>query len=110
MNSQELETAVRLGMDLVILLLRDDGYGMIHWKQRAMGFPDFGLDFGNPDFVKYAESYGARGHRVTNCDGLRETLEQCLEREGIDLIEAPIDYRENERVLDRELREKTCML
>jgi len=64
MNSQELETAVRLNLDLTVLILNDSGYGMIKWKQRDMGFEDFGLDFKNPDFVKYAESYGASGHRV----------------------------------------------
>ena len=64
MNSQELETAVRLGMNLVVLILRDDGYGMIKWKQADMGFADWGLDYGNPDFVQYAASYGAYGHRI----------------------------------------------
>ena len=64
MNSQELETAVRLKMNIVVLILRDDSYGMIHWKQASMGFEDWGLSYGNPDFVKYAESYGAHGHRV----------------------------------------------
>jgi acetolactate synthase-1/2/3 large subunit len=66
MNSQEMETAVRLGLDLVVLVLRDNAYGMIKWKQAGMGFEDWGLDYGNPDFVKYAEAYGARGIRVTN--------------------------------------------
>ena len=60
MNSQELETAVRLGLDLVVLILNDSSYGMIRWKQAVDHFPDFGLTFGNPDFVKYAESYGRR--------------------------------------------------
>ena len=64
MNSQELETAVRLGLNLVVLILRDDAYGMIRWKQAAQGLPDWGLEYGNPDFVAYAESYGAFGHRV----------------------------------------------
>ena len=58
MNSQEMETAVRLGLNLVVLVLRDDAYGMIRWKQYGEDLPDFGLEFGNPDFVKYAESYG----------------------------------------------------
>ena len=64
MNSQELETAVRLNMNLVVLILNDSAYGMIKWKQANMNFPDFGLDYNNPDFVKYADSYGAHGHRV----------------------------------------------
>ena len=68
MNSQELETAVRLQLNLVVLILRDDAYGMIKWKQANMGFDNFGLDYKNPDFVKYAESYGAHGHRVERAE------------------------------------------
>ena len=64
MNSQELETAVRLKLNLVVLILDDNGYGMIRWKQAVDDFPDWGLTFGNPDFVKYAEAYGAKGSRV----------------------------------------------
>ena len=61
MNSQEIETAVRLKLNLVVLILQDDAYGMIRWKQAVDDFADFGLTFGNPDFVKYAEAYGAKG-------------------------------------------------
>src|SRR5205085_5590714 len=75
MNSQELETAVRLGLDLVVLILEDSAYGMIRWKQAVDGFADWGLCFGNPDFVRYAESYGAIGHRVKRTDDLVPTLE-----------------------------------
>ncbi len=64
MNSQEMETAVRLKLNLVVLILEDNAYGMIRWKQAVDQFPDFGLGFGNPDFVKYAEAYGASGRRV----------------------------------------------
>ncbi len=63
MNSQELETAVRLGLDLTILVVRDDAYGMIRWKQAEMGMANFGMSLGNPDFVRLAEAYGAHGHR-----------------------------------------------
>src|SRR5206468_2114132 len=63
MNSQELETAVRLKLNLVVLVLEDRAYGMIRWKQEVDAFPDFGLEFGNPDFVAYAKSYGAKGWR-----------------------------------------------
>ena len=68
MNSQEMETAVRLKLNLVVLILEDSAYGMIRWKQAVDSFPDFGLTFGNPDFVKYAESYGAKGSRVESTD------------------------------------------
>jgi acetolactate synthase-1/2/3 large subunit len=104
MNSQEMETAVRLGLDLVVLILDDSAYGMIRWKQAADGFPDYGLTFGNPDFVKYAESYGARGWRVTATDALVPTLEQAFTAGGVHVVAVPIDYSENTRVLIEELR------
>ncbi len=99
MNSQELETAVRLHMDLVILILRDDAYGMIRWKQQDMKLPDFGLDFGNPDFVRYAESYGANGHRVEKTADLAPLLSDCLARPGVHLIDCPIDYGDSQHEL-----------
>ncbi len=110
MNSQELETAVRLGLDLVVLILRDDAYGMIRWKQAGMQFDDFGLQFNNPDFVKYAESYGARGHRVQAAGELKTLMKQAFDQGGVHLIETPIDYSENERVLYEELAKKTLSL
>ena len=106
MNSQELETAVRLKLDLVVLILNDGAYGMIRWKQAVDAFPDWGLSFGNPDFVRYAESYGARGHRIEATDGIIPTLEAAFQAGGVHLVEVPIDYSENMRVLVEELREK----
>jgi acetolactate synthase I/II/III large subunit len=99
MNSQELETAVRLNMNLVILVLRDDAYGMIRWKQQDMGLPDYGLEFSNPDFVLYAESYGASGHRVAQTVQLAGLLRQCLDTPGVHLIDCPIDYSDSQRQL-----------
>jgi acetolactate synthase I/II/III large subunit len=110
MNSQELETAVRLRLDLVVIVLRDNGFGMIKWKQAGAGFPDFGLDFGNPDFVKYAESYGAHGTRIDRTGQLVEELSAAFEEGGVHLIEVPVDYSENETVFLKELEQKTCML
>jgi acetolactate synthase-1/2/3 large subunit len=104
MNSQELETAVRLGLNLVVLILQDNAYGMIRWKQAVDSFADWGLTFGNPDFVKYAESYGAKGSRVDSADGLGPALEKAFAAGGIHLIAVPIDYSENIRVLVDELR------
>ena len=101
MNSQELETAVRLGLDLVVLVLNDNAFGMIKWKQQAMGLENWGLDYGNPDFVQYAESYGAHGHRVQAADQLLPTLQSCLSTPGVHLVEAPIDYTGNHALLDR---------
>lgn len=110
MNSQELETAVRLNMDLVVVILRDDAYGMIRWKQAGMGFENFGLSYGNPDFLRYAESYGAKGCRVESAESLADLLREGLEQPGVHIVEVPVDYSENERVLIEELRAKTWNL
>jgi len=110
MNSQELETAMRLKLNLVVLVLNDNSYGMIRWKQYGMGYPDFGLEFGNPDFVMYANSYGARGQRVENAADFAPLLEHCFTEGGLHLVELPVDYSENNRVLIDELREKVCLL
>jgi acetolactate synthase I/II/III large subunit len=104
MNSQEMETAVRLGLNLVVLILEDSAYGMIRWKQAVDKFPDWGLTFGNPDFVKYAESYGAHGWRIEKTDELVSTIESAFKDGGLHLITIPIDYSENTRVLVEELK------
>jgi len=105
MNSQELETAVRLKQHLTVIVLRDDAFGMIKWKQAGMQFPSFGMDMTNPDFVKYADTYGARGHRPKSADELGPLLKKTLDQPGVDLIEVPIDYSDNDRILNREIRE-----
>lgn len=106
MNSQELETAVRLKLNLVILVIADDAYGMIRWKQAVDEFPDFGMTFGNPDFVKYAQSYGAKGTRVDDISKLKQVLKDAFRGGGVHLVNVPVDYSENERVLVKELRER----
>ena len=95
MNSQEMETAVRLKLDLVVLILNDSSYGMIRWKQEGMGFPDYGLEFNNPDFVKYADSYGATGHRIGPDDDLATVLEAAFQAGGVHLVDLPVDYSKN---------------
>jgi acetolactate synthase I/II/III large subunit len=90
-------------LNLVVLIIEDHAYGMIRWKQAADGFPDFGLNFGNPDFVKYAESYGAHGARVDTADGLGPALESAFKAGGVQLVSVPVDYSENQRVLIDEL-------
>jgi acetolactate synthase-1/2/3 large subunit len=107
MNSQEMETAVRLGLNLVVVILNDSAYGMIRWKQAVDNFPDFGLTFGNPDFVRYAEAYGAKGSRVSEAGALAPTLEAAFRGGGVHLVDVPIDYSENTRVLVDELRNRT---
>lgn len=106
MNSQELETAVRLKLNLVVLILDDSAYGMIRWKQAVDKFADYGMTFGNPDFVLYAQSYGAKGHRVEAVNDLVPTLDRAFAEGGVHLVAVPIDYSENTRVLVEELREK----
>lgn len=106
MNSQEMETAVRLGLNLVVLVLNDGAYGMIRWKQAVDKFPDYGMTFGNPDFVAYARAYGAKGSRVTSAEALVPTLEAAFKGGGVHLVDCPIDYSENTRVLVEELRNK----
>ena len=108
MNSQELETAVRLRLNLVVLVLDDGAYGMIRWKQAVDGLPDFGLTFGNPDFVRYAESYGAAGTRVHSTGDLIPVLERAFASGGVQLVAVPIDYSENTRVLVDELRDRVA--
>jgi acetolactate synthase I/II/III large subunit len=103
MNSQELETAVRLGVHIVVLILEDHAYGMIRWKQEADHFPDFGLEFGNPEFVAYAKSYGATGSRVASTADFLPTLKAALDGKGVHLVVVPVDYSENMRVLVKEL-------
>ena len=106
MNSQELETAVRLGLNLVVLVLNDAAYGMIRWKQDQLGFPDYGLTFSNPDFVTYAQSYGATGHRVERSADLVAVLNAAFEAGGVHLVDLPVDYSENKKVLIDELGAK----
>jgi len=104
MNSQELETASRLGLNLVVLILQDNAFGMIRWKQAADGFQDFGMTFGNPDFVTYARAYHLNGSRVESADGLAPALDAAFVGGGVHVVSVPVDYAENSRVLIDELQ------
>lgn len=110
MNSQELETAVRLNLDLVIIILNDSAYGMIKWKQEGVGFDNFGLDFNNPNFVQYAESFGAHGYRPESHDEFEEVLDTALNNKGVHLIDLPIDYSLNHSILNVLLKESACII
>ena len=110
MNSQEIETAVRLKLDLVVIILRDDAYGMIKWKQAHMTFDEFGLDYHNPDFVKYAQSYGAKGWRVDSADILIPMVESCLNNPGVHVIDCPVDYSQNDKTLNQTIAELSAKL
>ncbi|MFQ6677821.1 MAG: acetolactate synthase large subunit [Fidelibacterota bacterium] len=110
MNSQELETAVRIGLNLVVIILNDSAYGMIKWKQEGMGFDNFGLDYKNPNFVQYAESYGALGHKPESDDEFKNVLSHCLNTDGVHVIDLAVDYSLNHSILNVLLKEKTCIL
>jgi acetolactate synthase I/II/III large subunit len=83
---------------------------MIKWKQEQMGFEVHDLDFTNPDFVQYARSYGAKGYRINAANEFYNILKQCLETSGVHLIDLPIDYRENSKVLINDIENITCTL
>ncbi len=110
MNSQELETAVRMKLDLVVIILNDSAYGMIKWKQEGEGFDNFGLDFDNPDFVKYAESFGAIGHRPSSHDEFEVILNTALNSKGVHVIDLPVDYSMNHSILNVLLKESACII
>ncbi|PJC37336.1 acetolactate synthase large subunit, partial [Candidatus Peregrinibacteria bacterium CG_4_9_14_0_2_um_filter_53_11] len=96
MNSQEIETAKRLGLAFVILIFHDNKYGMIEWKQiNHFGGPPFAMEFTNPDFVKYAESFGCTGLRVERTEDLLPTLKKALEIDDVVIVDVPVDYSEN---------------
>lgn len=107
MGMADLETAVRLKLNLVIIILTDGGYGMIKWKQHSMGLADFGLGFSNPDFVALAASFGASGHRVTSAAEFMPTLKHALDAGGVQIIDVPIDYSENVTLDAANLRRRT---
>jgi acetolactate synthase-1/2/3 large subunit len=101
MNCQELETALRVGTPFVTLIFNDGGYGLIEWKQiNHFGHSTF-IKFGNPDFVKLAESMGLKGYRVESCLDLIPILKDALEQDVPTVIDCPVDYQENLRFTQR---------
>lgn len=110
MSAQELETAKRLGLSLVVLIINDNGYGMIKWKQQGSHMEDFALSFSNPDFVKFADSFGIQGVRINAASELAPALKRGLSHPGIFLIDCPIDYSENNIVFSQELKKDLCKI
>ncbi len=107
MNSQELETAMRIGTPIVVLVWNDSEYGLIHWHQlRHFGRPSH-IGFNNPDLVKYAESFGAKGYRVEAADELVPVLRQALADETVVVVDCPVDYSENMKLTEK-LGELVC--
>ncbi|ORB12518.1 acetolactate synthase large subunit [Mycobacterium noviomagense] len=101
MNSQEIETAVRERIPLVVLIWDDGGYGLIEWKMDLELGDHYYVKFGNPDVVTYAESFGAKGYRIGSADELLPTLKRALDDDGVSVISCPVDYSENLRLTDR---------
>jgi acetolactate synthase-1/2/3 large subunit len=95
MNSQEIETAIRLQIPVVILIWNDASYGLIEWKQQNQYGRTSNVNFGNPDFVQYAQSFGAVGVKVDKTEMLKPILDEALQRETVTIIDCPVDYREN---------------
>lgn len=101
MNSQEIETAVRERIPLVVLIWEDGGYGLIEWKMDLELGDHYNVRFNNPDVVSYAESFGAKGYRIKSADELLPTLKTALDDDGVSLIACPVDYSENLRLTER---------
>jgi acetolactate synthase-1/2/3 large subunit len=101
MNSQEIETALRIGAAIVILVWNDSKYGLIKWHQDRRFGRDSQIDFKNPDFVKYAESFGARGYRVEAAADLLPTLKRAIADDTVVIVDCPVDYSENMKLTER---------
>ena len=106
MNNQEIDTALRLGLDIVVLIFNDSKYGLIEWHQLSHFDRASQIDFVNPDFVKFAESFGAKGYRVNSTEELIPTLEAALNDGTVSIIDCPVDYSENMK-LTRKLKTLT---
>ena len=107
MNSQEIETAVRLGLDLIVVVFNDSGLGMIAMKQKADGYDNYGVAFNNPEFVSFAQSYGATGHRLEDPARFRNILDGAAAAGGVHIIDAPVDPMQN-MALMKEMRSVDC--
>jgi acetolactate synthase-1/2/3 large subunit len=101
MNSQEIETALRIGVAIVILVWNDSKYGLIKWHQDRRFGRDTQIEFNNPDLVKYAESFGAKGYRVESADELLPILKQAIADDTVVLIDCPVDYSENMKLTEK---------
>lgn len=107
MNSQELETAMRLGVAIVVLIWNDNGYGLIEWKQVNEFGRATNVHFTNPDFVQYARSFGAQGYRIESADQLLPVLKEALAANTVSVIDCPVDYSENLKLTEK-LGEMVC--
>ena len=107
MNSQEIETALRLNVPIVVLIWNDSGYGLIEWKQMTTFGRASHVSFNNPDFAKYAQSFGANGYKITQANELMPVLKQALADKTLSIIDCPVDYSENLKLTEK-LGEMIC--
>lgn len=107
MNSQEIETAVRLNLDITVVIFNDSGFGMIDMKQKSSGYGNIGVDFSNPDFVSYANSFGAKGHRLNDPSQFKSILENASNEGGVHVIDVPINKMQN-MMLMKEMKSVDC--
>ncbi|WP_044414029.1 acetolactate synthase large subunit [Thiomicrospira microaerophila] len=107
MNCQEIETAVRLNLALIVLVWNDQEYGLIKWKQMNQFGRESHIQFANPDFIKFAESFGAKGYRINHTDELLPTLQQAIADNCVVIIDCPVDYSENLK-LTEQLGQMVC--
>ena len=107
MNSQEIEVAMRENIPIVILIWSDSAYGLIEWKQMNQFKRKSNIDFTNPDFVKYAEAFGAKGYRIEKTEDLLPTLKKALEDNTVSIIDCPVDYSENLKLTEK-MGEMVC--
>lgn len=109
MNSQEMETAIRLNLDIVIIILNDNAYGMIQWKQEDEGFTQYGLEYTNPDFVKFAESFGAKGYRPSSVQEFERVFVKAQDSKGVHLIDLAVDYSLNHEILNVLIKQQSVV-
>jgi acetolactate synthase-1/2/3 large subunit len=98
MNLQDLETAVRMKLNMAIVVFNDSSYNLIKWKSMKKFGASYGVDFTNPDFIKVAEGFGAVGLRLTTAGDFEPMLRDALTREVPVIIDVPIDYSDNELI------------
>lgn len=108
MNMQELETATRLGVNLIIIIVVDDGYGMIKWKQKKDKCDEFGLNYTPTDYESLAKAFNQNYLKVNDFDSLENILKDAKSKEGVTLVEVPIDYSENTDVFIEEIEKDLC--
>ncbi|MBT3204694.1 MAG: acetolactate synthase large subunit [Gammaproteobacteria bacterium] len=101
MNSQEIETALRYQIPIIVLIWTDSEYGLIKWHQLRRFGRDTNISFSNPDFVKYAESFGAKGYRIEKAEDLILTIKKAKDDNTVVIIDCPVDYSENMKLTEK---------